>query len=100
MPRRRDEFGRGRSRWGQRDIFSERRRRRFPWIPVLVVAAVAAAVYAFSDPRVGGQIGGLWAGISNPASTPAPAAEPAPAPQGRDDRFTTLPLPPEPPGAR
>jgi hypothetical protein len=98
MPRRRDEFGRGRSRWGQRDIFSERRRRGFPWIPVLLVAAVAAGVYAFSDPRVGGQIRGLWAGISKPAPVPAAAPAPAPAPPDGDDRFTILPLPPEPPG--
>ncbi len=95
MRRQRNEFGHSRSSWGQRDIFAERPRRRFPWIPILLAAAVAAGVYVFSDPRLGSRLQGLWAGSSKPATVPASVPQ-----GGGDDRFTILPLPPEPPGAR
>jgi hypothetical protein len=79
MLSRRNEFGRGRSRWGHRDIFVKRRR-RFPWVSILLVAALAAGAYTYRDPGLRGQIETLWAEIRKPALTPEPDPTPPPAP--------------------
>jgi hypothetical protein len=90
MRRRGNEFGRADARWASRDIFGERRRRRIRWVPILFVVALAAGVYALSDPERRGRALGLWAELSKPA----PAARPE-----RGDQLGILPLPPEPPAA-
>ncbi len=90
MRRRRNEFGRADRRWGNRDIFGERRRRRVHWVPILVVLVLAAGAYALSDPQRRDGIHGLWAEISKPAPTVGPES---------GDRLSILPLPPEPSGA-
>jgi hypothetical protein len=91
MRRRGNERRRADARWDSRDIFGERRRRRIRWLPILIVAIVAAGAFALSDVQRRDRLQGLWGEIFKPAPAGAPKS---------GDQLSILPLPPEPPGAR
>lgn len=86
MPR--DELSRAERRWSKRrDIFGERRRRRFPWRWTFLVLALAAAGLLLSRSDLDGLLAGL--GSLWPESTKT-------EPKSDPNSLPLLPLPPRP----
>jgi hypothetical protein len=100
MRRRRDDFGQAQLRWQRRDIFGERRRRRWPWKTLLAVGALGALAYAFGDPSRLAQLKALWTEtVASPTAPPVAPDVAKPTGAADSDRLS-LPLPAQPPGAR
>lgn len=84
---RKDSFARSRRRWDKgRDLFGQRRRRRFPWVGVMILVALVIGVLALSRTDLDGAMDAVKSLL--PAE-----GESRPA-RDRDAPTVPLPLPP------